>query len=106
MLPRADGGPFNKNAYTDRWNKLRAKATEMPTHKSGPELLLHDARHTHCTHMTAAGVPLYLVGNAIGQSAVSMTERYSHITPDGLKTVAEAATQVFGRAPKPKRAAK
>jgi len=42
----------------------------------------HDLRHTAASHMVMAGVPLRVVGEILGHTTVSMTERYSHLLPE------------------------
>ena len=42
----------------------------------------HDLRHTAASHMVMAGVPIKVVGEILGHTTVSMTERYSHLLPE------------------------
>jgi len=56
-------------------------------------LWFHDLRHTACTRMLEAGVPLSVVANLFGWSAAtttSMAKRYGHIT-DGAQRQAVSA---------------
>jgi len=46
------------------------------------EFRFHDLRHTAASHMVMAGVPIKVVGEILGHSTVSMTERYSHLLPE------------------------
>ena len=51
----------------------------------------HDLRHTFCSHLVQAGVPLYEVGALAGHSNPEMTKRYSHLVPENLR----AAVSIF-----------
>jgi integrase len=42
----------------------------------------HDLRHTAASHMVMAGVDLKTVGDILGHRSITMTERYSHLTPE------------------------
>ena len=45
----------------------------------------HSLRHTHASWLVMDGVPLQVVGKALGHSSVSVTERYAHLSPDAMK---------------------
>jgi site-specific recombinase XerD len=49
----------------------------------------HDLRHTFCSRLVAAGVPLLDVKELAGHKAYSTTLRYSHLSPDHLKRAVE-----------------
>lgn len=42
---------------------------------------LHRLRHTFCSHLVAAGVPLRTVQVLAGHSSITVTERYAHLGP-------------------------
>lgn len=42
----------------------------------------HDLRHTAASYMVMANVPLRTVAEILGHKTVSMSERYSHLTPE------------------------
>lgn len=42
----------------------------------------HALRHTFCSHLVAAGVPLRIVQVLAGHSTYAVTERYAHLSPD------------------------
>ena len=56
----------------------------------------HSIRHTYASWLVAEGVDLYTVSKLMGHSSITMTERYSHLAPDGLR----AAVKVLEREPK------
>jgi site-specific recombinase XerD len=49
----------------------------------------HDLRHTFCSRLVAAGVPLLEVQQLAGHRAYSTTLRYAHLSPDHLKRAVE-----------------
>jgi len=50
--------------------------------------LFHTCRHTFASWHVQNGTDLYTVKELLGHSTIQLTERYSHLRPDGLKTVA------------------
>ena len=50
---------------------------------------LHDCRHHFASKLVQAGVDLYTVQALLGHSEVAMTERYSHLAPDNLRSAVE-----------------
>lgn len=56
-------------------------------------LCFHSLRHTYASWAVMAGVPLYVVGKAIGHRTLTMTARYSHLAPDSCKSAFQAVAQ-------------
>lgn len=50
----------------------------------------HTLRHTYASWAVMAGVPLYVVGRAIGHRTLTMTKRYAHLAPDSYRAAFEA----------------
>ena len=48
----------------------------------GVALTPYDARHTFCSHLVAAGVPLHEVMEVMGHSRIETTMKYAHLAPD------------------------
>jgi integrase len=47
-----------------------------------PRIRFHDLRHTHATHLLAAGVNAKLVSEPLGHSTVAFTsDTYGHVQP-------------------------
>ena len=47
-----------------------------------PEIRLHDLRHSHATHLLAAGVHPKIAQERLGHSSVGITlDTYSHVLP-------------------------
>jgi integrase len=53
----------------------------------------HTLRHTYASWAVMAGVPLYVVGKALGHRTLTMTARYSHLAPDSHRAAFEAVAQ-------------
>jgi len=51
--------------------------------------LFHTCRHTFASWHVQNGTDLYTVKELLGHSTIQLTERYSHLRPDGLKTAAK-----------------
>ncbi len=49
-------------------------------------LRFHDLRHTFASRLVLSGVDLPTVARLLGHSSIQMTMRYSHPTPESLKS--------------------
>lgn len=68
---------------------------------SKSRLVFHSCRHTCASWLVQAGVPLITVKEILGHSTIALTERYSHLAPDGTRAalrVMEQALQKAGNA--------
>jgi integrase len=52
------------------------------------KVVFHTLRHTYCSWLAKAGVPLYTIGELVGHRSVEMTRRYSHLCPDAKQAAA------------------
>ncbi|MBW1768069.1 MAG: site-specific integrase [Deltaproteobacteria bacterium] len=50
------------------------------------KVLFHTLRHTYASWLVQQGEPLYTVQKLMGHASIAMTERYSHLAPDNLKS--------------------
>jgi integrase len=73
-----------KNFYTRRYRPACEEAGLQ-------DVTWHDLRHTFCSHLVQAGVPLFQVGALAGHSDPVMTKRYAHLVPENLR----AAVSIF-----------
>ena len=55
--------------------------------------IFHTCRHTFASWHVQNGTDLYTVKELLGHSTIQLTERYSHLRPDGLKQ----ATHLFDK---------
>ncbi|MBP8130465.1 MAG: tyrosine-type recombinase/integrase [Candidatus Hydrogenedentes bacterium] len=54
---------------------------------------LHDLRHTFASVAVQNGASLYEVQKLLGHSSSVMTQRYSHLSLDGLRTVTNGVAE-------------
>jgi integrase len=75
VVARADGLPLQPRSLTHAFVKF------IRLHGLQP-IRLHDLRHSHATHMLAAGVHPKIAQERLGHSSVSVTiDLYSHVLP-------------------------
>jgi integrase len=71
-----------------------------------PQIRLHDLRHSHATHLLAAGVHPKIAQERLGHSSISITlDTYSHVLPgmqDDAVAKVDAAIQAALNKPKTK----
>jgi integrase len=84
--PRGEGG-----GRYDRFNNTLWRET-VKLSKIAP-IRWHDLRHTFCSRLAQAGVPLQAIAELAGHSSVAVTMRYAHLAPGNLT----AAVSVFDR---------
>jgi integrase len=85
VVAREDGQPLQPRSLTHAFVKF------LRQHDLAP-IRLHDLRHSHATHMLAAGVHPKIAQERLGHSSVSVTiDLYSHVLP-GMQ--AEAVSKV------------
>lgn len=79
-----DGSPWNPDVITRRFSLLVEKA-------GLPRIRFHDLRHTHASHLLAAGVNVKVVSERLGHASVAFTlDVYAHVMP-GQQADAAAA---------------
>jgi integrase len=60
-----------------------------------PRIRLHDLRHSHATHLLAAGVNVKVISERLGHASVSFTlDTYAHVMP-GQQADAAAAVSAL-----------
>ena len=53
----------------------------------------HTLRHTYASWAVMEGVPLYVVGKAIGHKTTVMNQRFSHLAPESHRAAFEAVAR-------------
>jgi integrase len=96
VFSRENGEPLDPNRFSETFTAA-AKRAKLPL------IRLHDLRHTHATHMLAAGVHPKVVQERLGHSSITITlDLYSHVTPgmqrDAAAKVADAVDEVASAA--------
>lgn len=61
------------------------------------KVLFHTCRHTFASWHVQNGTDLYTVKELLGHSTIQLTERYSHLKPDGLKQTAKNFNKIVKR---------
>jgi site-specific recombinase XerD len=49
------------------------------------KIVFHSLRHSYCSWLAIAGVPLYTLAQLSGHETMSMVQRYSHLSPCTLR---------------------
>lgn len=63
-----------------------SRAFARTTERAGCACGIHALRHTYCSHLVQAGVPLKTVATLAGHSSVAVTEHhYAHLAPGHLR---------------------
>ena len=84
VVAREDGQPLQPRSLTHAFVKF--------ARRHGFQIRLHDLRHSHATHMLAAGIHPKIAQERLGHSSVGITlDLYSHVLP-GMQ--AEAVSKV------------
>lgn len=60
------------------------------------KVIFHTCRHTFASWHVQNGTDLYTVKELLGHSTIQLTERYSHLRPDGLKMAARNFNKIAG----------
>ena len=86
------GEPLRPDSLGQAFRRLAA-------HHGLPDIRLHDLRHTHASHLLAAGVNVKVVSERLGHASVSFTlDTYAHVMP-GQQADAAAAAAALLRKP-------
>ena len=80
------GKPFK--SIFNAWNTARTKAGLA-------DLRIHDLRHSFASALVNHGIPIYDVQKLLGHQSVKTTERYSHLSPDRLRSSSSIASQFY-----------
>lgn len=88
VFTEVDGNPIDTHRITKLFGEL--------VRRSGlPKIRLHDLRHSHTTHLIAAGEQPRTISARLGHSSVIFTQdRYGHLLPNAQATAASAVASL------------
>lgn len=69
--------------------KLSEEGAAEEAVKTMTETRIHDLRHSYASFAVGSGLPLYLVGKALGHAEARTTERYAHIAENPIRDAAD-----------------
>jgi integrase len=73
-------------------DRLKASWERVRTAARVPDLRFHDLRHSWASVALAAGVPLGIVGEALGHRSSQTTKRYTHLLDDAARDAVALAS--------------
>ncbi len=85
----------HSNFYSRVWRPAVLKA-DVPDN-----LRIHDLRHTAAAFMISEGADLLLVGQQLGHSSVTVTQRYAHLYPSAGEDLAARLDSRYRRSKEP-----
>lgn len=84
------------DSATNSFARAVADAQLNPSHVDRRhKVVFHTLRHTYCSWLASAGVPLYVIGEMVGHSSTEMTKRYSHLCPDKRNQTVNVVQSIF-----------
>jgi len=60
-------------------------------------VVFHTCRHSFASWLAIQGTPLYTIAKLMGHKSISMSERYSHLSPDHKKDIVVGLERMFDR---------
>lgn len=76
VLCQDDGKPLTRQGA---WSRVRYAA-----HRANLRTGVHILRHTFCSRLVTLGAPMPAVQKLVGHQDMTMTQRYSHLSPNAL----------------------
>lgn len=87
-------GGGQRTDFKHAWHTIR-KAAELPGN-----FRFHGLRHHYASTLVSSGVDLYVVQQLLTHKSYTMTQRYSHLSPNALKQATDKAGALLsGKAP-------
>lgn len=89
----APAGGVLRRSNWDNVFRAAVEATNLGTEDEPIEVdhvTLHDLRHTYCSWLAQAGVPLLEIGRLAGHVSPATTQRYAHLAPQDASRVLAA----------------
>ncbi len=108
LFPQPRGGLMTKTVMRRMWHSFVLAMNETEAELIGkkrlpklkeqlPPMQLYDLRHTYCTDLERAGVPINVAAKLMGHSSVKVTERiYTHTGEDMLQRAGSQLSVFWG----------
>lgn len=96
LFPSKKGTQLGADSATNSFARAVADAKLNPPNVDRRhKVVFHTLRHTYCSWLATAGVPLYVIGEMVGHSSTEMTKRYSHLCPDKKNQTVTVVQNIF-----------
>lgn len=81
--------------HVPNWTAMQAigRFSRLRDHCGLPDVTLHTLRHTCASRLVQSGMDLYRVKEWLGHSSITVTQRYSHLSPSNLSEGASLLSQ-------------
>lgn len=108
VFPQRSGRMLTQTAMRGRWTRwlkrMESVESDMiaageltPCREVRPRLQPYDLRHTYCTDLERAGVPINIARQLMGHSKIELTARiYTHTDGDLIASAGTALTTLWG----------
>ena len=89
MFPNRDGGQI-KEINDTFWRAVDAVKLNEGVTDRRHKVVFHSLRHTFASWLAISGTPIHTIAALMGHSELSMTQRYSHLSPDHKRAAVKA----------------
>jgi integrase len=88
------------NANGQKFKGVREGFTNACKRAGLTDLHFHDLRHTFASQWVMAGGDLYLLRDVLGHKAITMTQRYAHLSPQFKRSAVNLLDKIFTSSPR------
>lgn len=89
LLVYSTGHPYNRFYVNLSWDSFKQCMRQL-SGSIADDLVLYDLRHTYCTNLQAAGVPINIARELMGHSSIKMTATiYTHHSDAAVESARE-----------------
>ena len=92
VCPKMSGGYNTKSSLRKMWDRVQRgmdadlDPADAPVRIERPPMRMYDLRHTYCTNLEKAGVPINIASRLMGHSDISVTSKiYTHASGEALE---------------------